>query len=54
MTLKDFHLKLLIGLPISFVADDLSKRLSGEFYTDDLDLIITLIEAALDVNIIKR
>ena len=39
---------------VSFIADDLSKKLSGEFYTDDLDLIITLIESALDVNIIKR
>lgn len=39
---------------VSFIADDLSKKLSGEFHTDDLDLIITLIESALDVNIIKR
>lgn len=39
---------------VSFIADDLSKKLSGEFYTDDLDLIITLIESALDVRIIKR
>ena len=39
---------------VSFVADDLSKKLSGEFSTDDLDLIIALIESALDVNIIKR
>ena len=39
---------------VSFVANDLSKKLSGEFYTDDLDLIISLIESALDVNIIVR
>lgn len=39
---------------VSFIADDLSKKLSGEFCTDDLDLIIALIESALDVNIIKR
>lgn len=39
---------------VSFVADDLSKRLSGEFHTDDLDLIITLIGSALDVNITIR
>lgn len=39
---------------VSFVATDLSKELSGEFYTDDLDLIIELIESALDVTIIKR
>lgn len=39
---------------VSFVADDLSKKLSGEFSTDDLDLIIALIESALDVSIIKR
>lgn len=39
---------------VSFIADDLSKRLSGEFRTEDLDLIIVLIESALDVNIIKR
>ena len=38
---------------ISFVCTDLSKRLSGEFSTDDLDMIITLIESALDVNIMK-
>ena len=32
---------------------DLSKHLSGEFDIDNLDLIITLIESALDVNIMK-
>ena len=46
-TLSDYY-------KVSFVADDLSKQLSGEFYTDDLDLIISLIESALDVNIVKR
>ena len=39
---------------VSFVATDLSKKLSGEFYTDDLDMIVELIESALDVTIIKR
>lgn len=38
---------------VSFVCNDLSKHLSGEFSTEDLDLIITLIEDALDVNILK-
>lgn len=39
---------------VSFAATDLDKRLSGEFYTDDLDLIIELIESALDVTVIRR
>lgn len=39
---------------VSLAATDLSKELSGEFYTDDLDLIISLIESALDVTIIRR
>ena len=39
---------------VSFAATDLSKKLSGEFHTDDLDLIIELIESALDVTIIRR
>ncbi len=39
---------------VSFAATDLSKRLSGEFQTEDLDLIIELIESALDVTIIRR
>ena len=39
---------------VSFAATDLSKKLSGEFYTDDLDLIISLIESALDVTIIRK
>lgn len=39
---------------VSFAATDLSKKLSGEFYTDDLDLIIELIESALDVTVIKK
>lgn len=38
---------------VSFAANDLSKKLSGEFSTEDLDLIIDLIESALDVNIVK-
>ena len=38
---------------VSFAANDLSKKLSGEFSTEDLDLIIELIESALDVNIVK-
>ena len=39
---------------VSFVANDLSKQLSGEFDAEDLDLIISLIESALDVLIVKR
>ena len=39
---------------VSFVADDLSKKLSGEFDAEDLDLIISLIESALDVHIVKK
>lgn len=39
---------------VSFAATDLDKQLSGEFYAEDLDLIIGLIESALDVHIIKR
>lgn len=39
---------------VSFIANDLSKELSGEFYAEDLDLIISLIESALDVRIVKR
>jgi ferric-dicitrate binding protein FerR (iron transport regulator) len=39
---------------VSFAATDLSKKLSGEFYADDLDLIIRLIESALDVTIIRK
>ena len=39
---------------VSFAATDLSRQLSGEFHTDDLDMIIELIESALDVTIIRR
>ena len=39
---------------VSFVANDLSKELSGEFDAEDLDLIISIIESALDVHIVKR
>ena len=39
---------------VSFAATDLDKQLSGEFYSEDLDLIISLIESALDVHIVKR
>ena len=39
---------------VSFAASDMEKQLSGEFSTEDLDLIISLIESALDVHIIKR
>lgn len=38
---------------VSFVCTDLSKHLSGEFDIDNLDLIISIIESALDVNIMK-
>ena len=39
---------------VSFIANDLSKQLSGEFDAEDLDLIISIIESALDVHIVKR
>ena len=39
---------------VSFAASDMEKQISGEFSTEDLDLIISLIESALDVHIIKR
>ena len=39
---------------VSFATTDLDKQLSGEFYAEDLDLIIGLIESALDVHIIKK
>lgn len=39
---------------VSFTATDLSKKISGDFATDDPDLIIRLIESALDVTIIRR
>ena len=39
---------------VSFLANDLSKQLSGEFDAEDLDLIISIIESALDVHIVKR
>lgn len=39
---------------VSFAATGLSKQLSGEFNADDLDLIIKLIESALDVTIIRK
>ena len=39
---------------VSFVANDLSKQLSGEFDAEDLDLIISIIESALDVHIVKK
>ena len=39
---------------VSFAATDIDKQLSGEFYAEDLDLIISLIESALDVHIVKK
>ncbi len=39
---------------VSLAATDSDRQLSGEFYTEDLDLIIRLIESALDVHIIKK
>lgn len=39
---------------VSFIVSDLSKELTGEFRNEDLDLIIDLIESALDVTIVKR
>ena len=39
---------------VSFAATDLDKQLSGEFYAEDLDLILSLIESALDVHIVRK
>ena len=39
---------------VSFAATDLNNQLSGEFYTEDLDMIINIIESALDVTIIRK
>ena len=39
---------------VAFAANNLDKCLSGEFIADDLDLILTIIESALDVTIIKK
>ena len=52
--LKEVLQTLAKHYKVSFVANDLSKQLSGEFDSEDLDLIISLIESALDVNIVKR
>jgi ferric-dicitrate binding protein FerR (iron transport regulator) len=52
--LKEVLQTLAKHYKVSFVANDLSKQLSGEFDAEDLDLIISLIESALDVNIVKR
>ena len=52
--LKDVLETLSEHYRVSFAATDLDKQLSGEFYAEDLDLIISLIESALDVHIIKR
>ena len=51
--LKDVLNILSKHYKVSFVCNDLSKNLSGEFSTEDLDTIITLIEEALGVNILK-
>ena len=52
--LKDVLKTLSEYYKVSFAATDLHKQLSGEFYTDDLDMIINIIESALDVTIIKK
>lgn len=52
--LKDVLETLSEHYKVSFAATDLDNQLSGEFYADDLDLIIALIESALDVHIVKR
>ena len=39
---------------VSFAADHLDRCLSGEFLAEDLDLILMIIESALDVTIIKK
>jgi transmembrane sensor len=51
--LKEVLLTLGNYYGVSFGATDMKKRLSGEFSTEDLDLIIELIESALDVKIVK-
>ena len=51
--LKDVLKTLSDHYHVSFVCTDLSKQLSGEFEIEDLDLIISIIESALDVNIMK-
>lgn len=53
-TLKEVLDCLSAHYGVSFAATDLDRRLSGEFHNDDLDLIISLIESALDVTIIKK
>lgn len=52
--LKDVLETLSKHYKVSFAATDLDKQLSGEFDAEDLDLIISLIESALDVHIVKR
>lgn len=39
---------------VSFAAEHLDRCLSGEFMAEDLDLILMIIESALDVTIIKK
>lgn len=51
--LKEVLLVLGNYYGVSFGATDLKKRLTGEFGTEDLDLIVTTIESALDVKIVK-
>ena len=53
-SLKEVLKTLSEHYKVSFAATDLDKQLSGEFHAEDLDLIISLIESALDVHIIKR
>ena len=52
--LKDVLACLSEYYGVAFAANDLDKCLSGEFIADDLDLILTIIESALDVTIIKK
>ena len=52
--LKDVLACLSDHYGVAFAATDLDKCLSGEFIADDLDLILTIIESALDVTIIKK
>lgn len=52
--LKDVLDCLSAHYGVSFAATGLDRRLSGEFYADDLGLIVQLIESALDVRIVMK
>lgn len=52
--LKDVLDELGAYYGVSFAATGLDRKLSGEFSVEDLDLIVELIESALDVTIIRK